>query len=775
MTRLCSSCISFLLTFLAAASAVALPTRTYTVRDGLLNNQGRMVVELPGGQMMVKTEGGFFLHDGVRFVPVGCNEERCLEQPWAHAGKSEDDEHGLLWLRDQLRIYVFDTRSRQFRYDIAELLVQYGMPDWDEQVDVACDRQGGIWECTFDQGTRYTRPDTPVAHTYGADDGIPAGVRGMALAADSMVIVGTNDGIYGLTIDGDHVPHAHKLCECGVCINVQSDSRGRVWVSTLDGLFCYEDGRARRVYPQGGSDSATPSFRFCTELAGDHFLICSGLNHLAVMDAQNMVTPLASQPLLARHRTLAFAERAPEKGMLWLGTQNGILRYSVHEQEVIPFLTDSVEDGSLFDGHSNKVNVMMSTSSSRRKGNTLWLGTQNGLLSGSRWLTTADGLPNNCIQSLTADGEGNLWVATSYGVACILLGSDDEVRDIIPFGEDDGFAQTSYAERASLRLGDLILLGCAEGLTITAPSAMRFGNMRLRLALTNVATNRRASLPYSLYEDGQPISLPYDENFITLSLSAFNYAAPSHTRYRYRLEGIDGAWTECRGGHCVARYTALQPGTYTFVCQTAVDGQEWGDDLRCQVVVRPPFWRTWWAWTLYLLLCVAIAYLSFRFFLRIKRDQMLAEFVKTRKALEQKLDKAKAVPEITNRDEELVRRVQKCVEEHMEDTAFNVEALSETVGMDRSNLYKKLQSITGKTPSEFIREIRLHRAADLLRQGDHSVEEVVWMTGFGTARYFRTHFRNHYGCLPSEYKAKSENSLPSEHKAKCDEPLPPEP
>ena len=126
------------------------------------------------------------------------------------------------------------------------------------------------------------------------------------------------------------------------------------------------------------------------------------------------------------------------------------------------------------------------------------------------------------------------------------------------------------------------------------------------------------------------------------------------------------------------------------------------------------------------------------------------------------MGEAKEVPVITDRDEELVRRMQTCVEKHIDQPGFNVEALSREVGIDRSNLYRKLQTITGKTPSEFIREIRLARAAELLRSGEYTIEEIAWMTGFNSTRYFRTHFKKRYGCLPSEYHSQEPSVKPTD-------------
>lgn len=731
-------------------------SRLYTVRDGLLNNQGRMVVELPNGQILARTEGGFFLHDGERFQPVPCDESRCVEEVGHQGSMFAVSEDSVIWLRDWQRIYLFDLRTHGFRYDGADIIARSGLPQGWQDATILRDYQGGTWQCTLNEGIRYTPPAFPRARVLGRTEGFPVPVMALALAGDSCIIIGTDTGVYRMEGRFEGNPVVTKLANTGQCINAQTDSQGRVWLSTLNGLYCYAGGHIRRIDTQTPPFKIyPPRFRFCTEMDDGRFLVCFSLNKLMLLDdTGGGFTPISDQYSLNSYRTLVYATSQDDTGDMILCAQNGLLRFTPSRGAARAYFADSVENAAVFAGHSDKVNCILQLPRNP-DGSPLWLGTQNGLLAGKRWLTTADDLANNCIRSLTCDGQGRVWVATANGVSCIQLDAGGEVRSIISYDENDGFA-TEYHERASLMYGEQLLLGGAEGLTVLQPATMRAANFSISPAITRVSTNLQEEVPYKQYAQRHNLTLPHGENFLTFHLTAFNYAQPLHTHYRYRLEGVDADWNYRRGANCATYYTALDYGTYEFVFQATIDGQEWQREERFSVTILPPWWQTWWAWTLYALLTVAILFFFLRLYLRIKRDQMMAEFVKSRKALEQKLDEAKEVPVITDRDEELVRRVQACVEKHIDQSDFNVEALSREVGIDRSNLYRKLQTITGKTPSEFIREIRLARAAELLRSGEYTVEEIAWMTGFNSTRYFRTHFKNRYGCLPSEYHSGSQ-------------------
>lgn len=107
---------------------------------------------------------------------------------------------------------------------------------------------------------------------------------------------------------------------------------------------------------------------------------------------------------------------------------------------------------------------------------------------------------------------------------------------------------------------------------------------------------------------------------------------------------------------------------------------------------------------------------------------------------------------ITSLDEKLMTRALKIVEENMTDTDLSVEKLSQELGFSRVHLYKKLISITGKSPVEFIRLVRLKRASQLLRESQLSVSEIAYQVGFNDPRYFSKQFKNEFGMLPSQYK-----------------------
>lgn len=113
---------------------------------------------------------------------------------------------------------------------------------------------------------------------------------------------------------------------------------------------------------------------------------------------------------------------------------------------------------------------------------------------------------------------------------------------------------------------------------------------------------------------------------------------------------------------------------------------------------------------------------------------------------------------ITWADEKLINHAMKYVEDNMARSDLSVEELSHELGMSRVNLYKKLVALTGKTPIEFIRVIRLKRAAELLRQKKQNVSEIAYLVGFNNPKYFSKYFKEEYGVLPSAYQNREINN-----------------
>jgi DNA-binding response OmpR family regulator len=107
---------------------------------------------------------------------------------------------------------------------------------------------------------------------------------------------------------------------------------------------------------------------------------------------------------------------------------------------------------------------------------------------------------------------------------------------------------------------------------------------------------------------------------------------------------------------------------------------------------------------------------------------------------------------ITSLDEKLVQKLLQCIEKNMSNSEYSIDDLSADVGFSRANMYRKIQFITGKTPADFLRSIRLKRAAQLLRDTQLNVSEISDMVGYNTLKYFNKNFKEEFGVTPTQYR-----------------------
>ncbi len=110
-------------------------------------------------------------------------------------------------------------------------------------------------------------------------------------------------------------------------------------------------------------------------------------------------------------------------------------------------------------------------------------------------------------------------------------------------------------------------------------------------------------------------------------------------------------------------------------------------------------------------------------------------------------------------DQIFLKRVSDAIDRNIEDEAFGIADLCKELGVSRSKLHRKLKSLSGKSASQFIREFRLNRARDMLRDNIATTAEIAYSVGFGSPSYFSTSFHNYFGYSPSEVKNQDSSSF----------------
>jgi signal transduction histidine kinase/ligand-binding sensor domain-containing protein/DNA-binding response OmpR family regulator len=109
-------------------------------------------------------------------------------------------------------------------------------------------------------------------------------------------------------------------------------------------------------------------------------------------------------------------------------------------------------------------------------------------------------------------------------------------------------------------------------------------------------------------------------------------------------------------------------------------------------------------------------------------------------------------PNVTSQDDIFIDRVMKYIEENIENSELSIDGIALFIGLSRSSMFKKIKSLTGLAPVDFIKEIRIQRAAQLIETGEFNISQVTYMVGMTDPRYFSKCFKQKYGVTPREYK-----------------------
>ncbi|MBT8301712.1 MAG: response regulator [Maribacter sp.] len=107
---------------------------------------------------------------------------------------------------------------------------------------------------------------------------------------------------------------------------------------------------------------------------------------------------------------------------------------------------------------------------------------------------------------------------------------------------------------------------------------------------------------------------------------------------------------------------------------------------------------------------------------------------------------------VTSMDEKFVAKLKELLENNYDDTSFNVPEMQKALAMGKTQLHRKIKSITGQSPGELLRNFRLRRAAQLIKEGDDDISQIAYSVGFNSLSYFSKRFKESFGIPPSEFR-----------------------
>ncbi|MEY2830098.1 MAG: hypothetical protein RIQ33_1956, partial [Bacteroidota bacterium] len=298
-----------------------------------------------------------------------------------------------------------------------------------------------------------------------------------------------------------------------------------------------------------------------------------------------------------------------KEGMIYLATDSGLKKFNPITQSFSRYRFDR--------NIPNSITSNIVSSIYQAKDNSLWIGTYNGGF--NKFDTkkeTFSRIPcmymneNTEVYSILPDGKNNLWLSTNIGI----LKYEVSTNSFLLFDKTDGTISNEYNAGAFYKnnKGE-IYYGGINGITCFNPDSISNYKSEFKLAFNSVTANNQL-LPFQYDKSFNPsITLQPEQYNFTVDFTAINFISSEKIQYAYKLVGSDKDWVFTGNRHFTI-FDNLSPGTYHLKFKASVVEGVWKESTyTLTIIIKPPFWRTWWFYTFAASLLFFIAYLVVRY------------------------------------------------------------------------------------------------------------------------------------------------------------------
>ncbi len=580
-------------------------------------------------------------------IPLSSNFVRCVRQ----------DKNGLIWIgTDHGGINILDKKKGS----IEVLKNNTNDPNSVSQnsiISLYCEDNGTVWVGTYKNGISYYNSNmfkfkrSPLFNDFNLKTEV-FDCNSLFMDRSDNLWIGTNGkGLIRYNAKKQETkyfrynPKDPTSISTDIITSIFEDHRNTIWIGTfLGGLNAYNGNGFKRYQLEEDNPNslASKSVYGLGEDNNNNLWIATLGGGVDMLDSERKEFThhnIGNSKLSSNYIISMFTDPAKN---IYLSSDRGMNYIDRNKGEVSSYF----ENQSYIDSLTS---ILINYQTVDSKGY-LWIATDKGIniynpsTKRFKYITSLNGLPSDEVVSMVEDNNGNIWAGTRKGLACINCKYNDKdfTYTIAFFDENDGLPGSICNLNSIFKdRNGIIYVGTTGGYVSFNPRTISFNQIPPKPRFTdllianqvvrpNIKHNGRIIISKSI-SDLDEITLKYGETNFTVQFSALNFIHPNKNKYKYMLEGLDNNWTEITNGIGAASYSNLNPGTYRLIVYANNDDNTWiTEPIILKIHVDPPFWFSWWAYIIYIIIAAALI----RWFVIYKLDKQRKEYEHAQSILE---------------------------------------------------------------------------------------------------------------------------------------------
>lgn len=431
-------------------------------------------------------------------------------------------------------------------------------------------------------------------------------------------------GIQKVKIEGNKIIHQKAiLADHPFFSNVRTfdfDAHNNAWVGTQNGMVVLKD---EEIYASVSSKDELVGDQVNTILCSSSGMVWIGTSSGLSFYNGEMFGVFSEEEGLIHNEVQTIIESSD--GTIWIGTLGGLASY----------FDNSMTTYNEEEGLTNlKIHSLVEADE-----NTILIGTFGGgiyLLNKQKpkeiqHLLFDEQLTSNNIYGLQFKDKHTLIVATDKGFDKVQFNDDWTIKSIEKYTENNGFLSIEN-NLNTLFIDDItnnILFGTVNGISIYQPTLEKNENIFPSILIEDIKLfNQQVDWTEyaSINIDGLPINLtlPYNKNFVSFQFSTIHFTNPNNITYTYKLQGLSDDWYTTNSNEIV--FQGLEPNQYRLIVKSITENGKESAPYEFSFVISPPFYKTWWFYTISILFLIGVIFLYVRLRLsKLQKDKLVLE------------------------------------------------------------------------------------------------------------------------------------------------------